>query len=456
MTTTHDPRPSRLGSWLERLVDVHDEEVSRLLWSIGYFFFLLLSYYILRPIRDEMGLHGGVRNLPYLYLGTLAGVIVAHPIFTWLVTRYPRKLFVPITYRCFAVCILLFFAAMRWGPETASVAVARTFFVWVSVFNMFVVSIFWGFMADLWSNVQGKRLFGLIGAGGTAGAIAGSWLTAWFVQLVGAASLLLVSALLLEVAVQCVRRLERSPTAAAGPPPAPASPHSVTGLAEAPAPRGRTLGTLRGVVNGVWLVLSSTYLAGICAYIFLFTITSTFLYFEQANIVDAAITDRTARTSFFAWVDVAVNVLTLAVQLFLTGRIMRWLGVPLTLAVLPALTIAGFSALALAPTLVVVAAFSILRRGMNYAVARPAREVLYTVVGREEKYKAKNFIDTFVYRGGDALAAFAFKALNDLVTGLAGVALIAVPIAAVWGAVGLFLGRRQRALAEETLTSNRP
>jgi AAA family ATP:ADP antiporter len=449
------------NSLVRRVGDVREGEGRAVAWSALYFFLLLASYYILRPVRDEMGLVGGARDLPWLYTGTLVAMLALNPPFAWLVSRFPRSSFITYANRFFLACILLFCVLIVGAPESATVWVARSFFVWVSVFNMFVVSIFWAFMADLWRSDQGKRLFGLIGVGGTLGAILGSSVTALLVERLGTAALLLASAALLELAVRCAQRLAHAATsdgldlsfdsretATPSESPSVARPagyRTVSGVGRSATTR--KIGS-KDVLRGITLITTSPYLAGICLYMFLFTLTSTFAYFLQANIVEAEIVERQARTAFFAWIDVSVNVLTLGVQLFLTGRMIGWLGVALTLAVLPAVTVAGFSTLAAAPALWVIGVFQILRRGLNYALARPAREVLYTVVDRDAKYKAKSLIDTFVYRFGDWLGALGFKALQLSLASVPAIALVAVPLAVVWGGVGVALGRHQQRLAD--------
>jgi len=406
-----------------------------MLWACAYFFCILAAYYILRPIRDEMGVAGGVRNLPWLYTGTLAAMLLANPPFAAAVARFPRRRFVSLTYRFFALNLLLFFVLLRTLPEAHTIWVGRAFFVWISVFNMFVVSIFWGFMADLFRTDQGKRLFGFIGLGGTLGGVAGAGITAVLAEIVGPVQLLLVSVALLECAVFCVGRLSRraAASAAAGPGRLP------PGAAETPMGGG--------VLAGITGLLRSPYLLAICAYMLLYTITSTVVYFHLADFAGRTFDDRAVRTAFFARIDLAVNVLTILTQAFLTGRIIRWLGVGVTLALLPALTVAGFAAFGLWPVLTVLVGFQVLRRAGSYAVSRPARETLYTVVSREDKFKAKAFIDTFVYRAGDQVGAWSYALLGWLGLGLGGIAFLAAPVAGVWLVIGLWLGQRQSALA---------
>jgi AAA family ATP:ADP antiporter len=413
------------------MVDVREAEVRSMLWACGYFFFVLASYYVVRPIRDEMGVAGGVRNLPWLYAGTMVTMLLANPLFSAAVSRFPRHRFVSLTYRFFAIHLLTFFAMLELMPEAHTVWVGRVFFVWVSVFNMFVVSVFWGFMADLFRAGQGKRLFGFIGLGGTLGGVAGAGITALLAEPLGPVRLLLVSALLLECAVFCMGRISRRARAAAA---------GSTGDTPPSGP-DRPLGG--GVLAGISGVFRSSYLLGICGYIVLYTISSTVVYFQLAEFADRAFTDRAARTTFFARIDLAVNLSTILTQAFLTGRIIRWLGVGVTLALLPALCVAGFAGLGLWPLAGVLVVFQVVRRGTSYAVSRPAREILFTVVPREQKYKAKSFIDTFVYRGGDQIGAGFYALLTGLGLGMSAVALLTVPVAGVWLLTGLWLGRRQ-------------
>ena len=401
-----------------------------MLLACGYFFCLLAAWFIMRPIREQMGVAGGTKNLPWLYAGTLLSTLLIHPPFAALVARFPRSRFITLSNRFFILNILIFFALFKALPEGHHVWVSRVFFVWTSVFNLFVVSVFWAFMVDVFRTDQAKRLFGFIGVGGTLGGIAGAAVTAAFAHLAGPIPLFLVSALLLEVAVQCVQRLNREAT----------PPERADGTGAETLIGGQTLA-------GISHVLKSPYLLNICLYMLFFTVGSTILYFQQAHIAERAFPDRAEQTAFFARLDLAVNSVTLVTQLFLTGRLMKWLGVSVMLTLLPTLTIAGFLTLGLAPTLAVFVVFQVLRRSGEYAVARPTREVLYTVLAREDKYKAKHFIDTFVYRSGDQLGAWSMAAMAALGLGLAGTAFVAVPLAGIWLVISLWLGRRQAALA---------
>ncbi len=431
---------------LSGLVGVRPGEARAVALSALYFFCLLSSYYMLRPIRETMGVAGGVRNLPWLYMGTLGAMLAAQPLFGLLTSRTPRKVFIPATYHFFALN-MLFFAWLLGRRAEGSLWEARAFYVWTSVFNLFVVSVFWGFMADIWRAEQGKRLFALIGIGGTLGAILGAGVTGELAQRLGLRWSLVGAACVLECAVVCVLVLRRLPSTApdtGGPPGAPLAPSDSAG-AERPLARG-------GMLGGVWDVARSPYLLGISLFMLLFTISSTFVYFEQARIVANAFGDSGARTKAFSRIDLYVNIVTLLLQVAVTGRLMRFAGVGRTLVLLPALTMVGFFALAAWPAFATLAAFQVLRRATDYGLTRPARETLYTVVSREEKYKAKSFIDTFVYRGGDAIGAWSSAGLTALGVGALGLAGVFAPLGIVWGAIALWLGSQQRKRAESQVS----
>lgn len=416
---------------LVRVVDVRPRELPALLWAWGYIFTVLSAYYVMRPIRDQMGVAGGVKNLQWLFMGTLVVMLLLNVPFGALVKALPRSRFIPITYRFFAVSILLFAAAFHFADATALVWLGRGFFVWISVFNLFVVSVFWALIVDTFDSEDGKRLFGFIAAGATIGAITGSAVTATLARHVPMEVLLLAAALLLEVAVLCVRHLSRI-SAALNARPDEHDPEKPIG---------------GGVLAGITHAFSSGYLANIVVFMLLFAVTSTFIYFQQAHIVSVTFKDRAAQTAFFASIDLAVNVATLVVQLFLTARIVRTVGVGVALALLPLVTIAGFGMLALLPTAAALMMLQVVRRSSDYAIARPTREVLYTVVQREDRYKAKSFIDTVVYRTGDQVGAWAYVGLTALGLGIPEVAIAGALLAAAWLANSLWLGRRQDRLA---------
>lgn len=425
--------PSRAHALLARVVDVRPEELRALGWSLLYVFAVLSAYYVLRPIRDEMGVHGGVEKLPWLFTGTLVAMVAVNPLFAAVVKRLPRVQFIAVTYRFFSLNLLVFAALFALATPEQNVWIGRAFFIWVSVFNLFVVSVFWALMVDVFDSEQGKRLFGFLAAGATLGAIAGSSITASLVRDLGATTLFFASIALLEVAVLAVRRL------------ALLSEKLHQRPADMPDADERPIGG--GILAGISHTLRSPYLLNVCLFITLFTVTSTFLYFQQAAIARDYFADRAARTAFFARVDLAVNVLTLVIQLFLTAKILKRFGVAITLSILPVFSVLGFAALAITPTIAVIVVLQVLRRAANFALARPTRELLYTVIPREDKYKAKTFIDTVVYRAGDQIGSWSYLALSAGGLGIAGIALVAVPLSALWAANSLWLGFRQSRIA---------
>jgi AAA family ATP:ADP antiporter len=416
---------------LAKAVPATPQERAAALWSFGYFFALLASYYVLRPLRDEMGIAGGVKNLPWLFTATFVSLIVAQPLYGALVAKLPRARFIAIVYQFFVANLALFWLLLTLG--IAVEIVARVFFVWVSVFNLFAVAVFWSFMADLFSAEQGKRLFGFIGAGGTAGALLGPVITIGLSGPLGPVNLLIAAALFLELAVFCVYRLERAATAQQG---AEAEPRRVGGSAFAALPE----------------LLRSPYLAGLGAWVSLLSFCATIVYFEQAHIVSANVHGAGAQTRIFAGIDLAVNLLSLATQVFVTARILERFGSGIAAGALPAIYVVGFAVLALAPTPVVVVTLQVVQRWMNFAIANPARQIFFTVVAREEKYKAKNLIDVVIYRGSDALYGWVFDSMQALGLKLGAIALCMVPVAAGWLVLSAGLGRAQegRAASAET------
>jgi len=418
---------------LSRAVAVRPDEVRALVSSFAYFFCLLAGYYVLRPLRDEMGIAGGVKNLQWMFTATFVAMLAAVPAFGALVAKLPRSRFIPLVYHFFVANIAVFWVVLTIDYERAGVV--RVFFVWISVFNLFAVSVFWSFMADLWTSEQGKRLFGFIAAGGSAGALAGPAITVLAAKAIGPANLLVIAAVFLELAVLCASRISVTPAAA------------TQQRAGAQSPIGGNW------LAGLAMVLRSPYLAGIALWVLLLSIAGTFLYFQQANIVAAASDDPAVRTRIFATIDLVVGILTIIVQCLATGPLIARFGVGRAAAFLPLVFGVGFLVLAWTPALFVVIAFQALQRTANFAVSNPAREVLFTVLDREEKYKAKNVIDIVVFRGADAVAGWLFSALRGAGLGLTAISLVAVPLCAAWLGLALALGRAQEARARATAGS---
>jgi AAA family ATP:ADP antiporter len=414
---------------ISRFLPATPSERAAALWSFAYFFTLLAGYYVLRPLRDQMAIAGGIKALPWLFTATFVTLLVAQPLYGQLVAKLPRRRFIPVVYHFFVANLALFWLLLTLKVE--QVAVARVFFVWVSVFNLFAVTVFWSFMADIFTSEQGKRLFGFIGAGGTAGALLGPSITIVLSVPLGPANLLIAAAVLLELAVYCVHRLERI---AAGARREAQAESRIGGSAFAAVPE----------------VLKSPYLLGVAAWVSLLSFGATTLYFAQANLVAAHVPGAAEQTRYFASVDLAVSVLTVLTQITATGPVLKRFGTAVAAGVLPAVYVVGFVVLALMPTLAVVLMFQVTQRWANFAIANPARQLFFTVVGRAEKYKAKNLIDVVVYRGSDALYGWVFDSMQALGLKLAAIAVWSLPVAIAWLALSIGLGRTQERRAALT------
>jgi ATP:ADP antiporter, AAA family len=417
-----------LRALLNRLGTIEPGEERATLLAATYFFFALASYFILRAVRDAAGVAAGTSQLPWLFTGTLLTTLVMNPVYSSVVARLPVRRFIPIVYRVFIALLLGFAAIIKYGPVSWEPVLGPSFWILTSIYSLFIPSVFWGFMADSFRPEQSKRLFGFISVGGTLGALVGAFLTSRLAQVVGTPVLMVMSVLLLECAVQSARRF----------------PPSFRPETRERDQAERSLGG--SSLAGITRVLASPYLLGICAYMLLFTIGSTILYFQQAEIVGARYADREARTAFLASIDTVVQSLTILAQLFVTGRVIKWVGVGATLAVMPVLSLVGFTALGTWGTLGIFVVFQVMRRAGEYAFGRPAREVLFTVVSPEDKYKAKNLIDTFVYRGGDQIGAWSYAGLSAIGFAVSSISLLAAPMSLVWLGVAVWLGKRNREL----------
>jgi AAA family ATP:ADP antiporter len=417
-----------MKKFFAKIVDVKPDEIHALLLAFVFNFVVLGGYYVIRPIRDEIGADRGVENLPWMYTGTLIGMLLANALYAVVVARMSRRQFIPIAYRFAIANLFVFFLLMRWMPAAQERSIlAPIFFIWVSVFNLFATTMFWSFMADVFAPEQGKRLFGFIAVGGSVGGIVGGFVTSSLAGKLSTGVFLLITAVMLEIAAQCVRRF-----------PADFRAHDQ----QSEQPIGGKFW------EGATHIARSPYLLGLAAFLIIYTITNTWAYFQQSDLTGHHLQDRAARTSFLANIDIAVNTITVLIQVFLTGRLMKWFGVGITLVLMPLLSAVGFAAIGLAPVLTVLATFQILRRAAGFALLRPAREVLFTVLRREDKYKAKSLIDTFGYRLGDITGAWSYPLMRWFGLGLVGISWVAVPIGALWCALSIWLGRKQRQLAE--------
>jgi ATP:ADP antiporter, AAA family len=420
---------------LQRFTNIRREEVAPILAASLYFFFILTALMVLRPAREALGMQRGIEAIRWLFMGTLVITLFFNPVFGWLVSRFRRLVFISSTYLFFALNLLVFYLLLVLAPEAVGETSGQVFYVWMSVFNLFITMVFWALMADRFSLEQSKRLFGVIAVGGTVGAIFGSWLAAVLAERLGTPNLLLIAIVSLCLAVGTaflVARLqpERARAEDTGDPEEPPAvdEHSVIG---------------GSAWEGFRAVFRSPYLLGISAYVLILAVMVTFVYFTRLQMVAALGDELDMRTAMFARIDLATQVATLVLQAIVAGHLMKRLGVSVTLALLPVTVALGFIGLAIMGTLAALVVFDATFRAVQRAIMRPARETLFTVVSREDKYKSKAFIDTFVYRGGDAVGAQTDGLLGRLGMGLAALATIAVPLAIVWAVLGLWLGRVQ-------------
>lgn len=420
-----------MRSLVGKFVEVRsDDELKGLLWATAYGFFIMFSYYILRAVRDEIS-SADRGNLQILWTAVFFVMLLAVPLYSWVASKWSRGVFVPLANRFFIFCLVVFWLCLALLPESARPWIDRVFYVWTSVFALFVVTVFWGFMADCFDNSQGKRLFAFIAMGSSIGGMLGSTITASLAEWLPTFSLLLIACIPLELACWCALVLHR---------------RFATGNVRLAGESGRAIHG--NAWSGMKAVFASRYLLGIAMFIAMMTFVSTMLYFQQANLVAEAFSDRGVRTAFFAKIDLAVNVLTVLFQVYLTARIVKWLGISLTLAAVPALMTLGFLSLGLYPTLAIFVVVHVAYRAGRYGMLKPAREMLWTVLGREEKYKSKPFLDAAVYRGGDLVSGWIYTGLAALGLSIGAIALVAAPVAGIWAVLGIRLGQREEALAE--------
>jgi len=424
---------TRLTRWTDSL-GAKREELVPLAWAFAYFFCLLCGYSILRPVRDEMAIEGGLKHLPWMMTATFLTMLAATPLFGWLSARCSRYRLLLTVYAFFIANLLAFYVLMmsHLYPEW----VARSFFVWLSVMNLFIVSVFWSFMADLFTPEQGARLFGVIAAGGSSGALVGPLITTGLTFIVPVPVLMLASMLFLTLCLGCVYRLDR------------------WGREQSAHHQSRPGDPLRGsFLAGIRLTMSSPYLLGICGYLAFLTMTATFLYLEQTRLVSEYLDQPEARTRLFSSLDFTTGLLTWLTQIFVTTRVISRFGLVAPLLFLPVISLIGFLGIALWPTLGVYVVFSVLRRVGEYALSKPAREVLFTVVSREEKYKAKNFIDTAISRGGDASTGWLVTGVRALGVTTAHIALACVPLMIAWAWLATVLAREEKCRSASTVSS---
>ena len=412
--------------------------------SFLYMFLLLGSYYILRPVRDAMGTVYGVNELEILWTYTFFFSFITAPVYGYFASKLKLSTLLPWTYGFFVINIIVFyFLFQSISDDKLS---AGIFYCWVSVFNLFIISVFWSFMSDVFSRQQAKRIFGFVAAGGSFGAAAGPALTAILVEFVNTNTLLLISAAGFVLVIVVVRLLEKEKVVMAA-----------TGQVQGQDFQATQLDKKMGgnPFNGFAKILGSPYLAMIAGFILMLTWVSTILYFEQADHISKAFESREARTQAFALVDAAVNIAAIVIQLFGTSRLVQRWGVTSALVLVPAIMLVAFVGIAAAPVMAVLLGVQIVRRVAEYAIARPGREMLFTVVDQESKYKAKNVIDTVVYRFGDLSSAWVTSGLKAAGLTTPGVAAFGVVVCIVWGLIAWALGRKYEGVVGQRLAEGK-
>lgn len=425
-------------NWFTTLFGVERREIAAVAWSFAYFFCVLSSYYILRPIREAMAVGSGPNTIPYLFIGTFVASLIASSIFGFIASRFPRRVFLPWIYLFFVINILIFWGLFTNYIDTDrdTIWLGRAYFVWLSVFNLFVVSVFWSFMADIYTREQGRRLFGLITSGGSIGAIIGGAATSYIVTDIGRQNLFPIAAVVLSLAIVCIFQLRHWV--------AHEHEEDINETAESEEPLGGS------AFSGISHVFKTPYFLGIGASSVIASLLGTALYMWLAFLVDSEIADPDKQVQFFSNMNVVQNIIAMLAQMFLVKRVVQRFGIGRSLALMPALSIIGFVVLALDPTLIGVAVLTVFRRGLGFGFTKPSTDMLYSVVSPEDKYKAKNFIDVPIYRAGDLVGTWTIKLLMAPIIGLSWVTVSAfmIPFAAIWTAISLWLGRDYRRRAK--------
>jgi AAA family ATP:ADP antiporter len=420
---------TKINRVFSKIVDVKPDEIRALLLGFVFHFLILTGYYIMRPIRDSIAASNTLDTLPWMFTATLVAMLIANALFAAIVARMSRRKFIPLAYAFFIFNLALFFVLMRSCPPAQQVWIGRALYVWISVFNLFNTAIFWAFMTDLFTVEQGKRLYGFIAVGGSLGAILGAYITKHYVKDIGPANLLVVSAIMFAVAGALVQFFpsgftDEKKTARVGEEPIGGS-----------------------IWSGITHIARSPYLLGLATAMLVYTTTSTWAYFQQSDLTREALKSSAERTAFLANLDIWVNTITVVIQISLTGRLLKWFGLGFTLVAMPVVSMIGFGAMGVAPSLGLLAVFQVVRRAAAYALMRPSREVLFTVLRREDKYKVKSVTDTLGYRVGDQLGAWSYGGLHGMGLELRSISFVAVPIVAGWCGLSLWLARKQRAIA---------
>jgi|CZKO01.1.fsa_nt_gi AAA family ATP:ADP antiporter len=424
MAATHPP--SIFARLLRAVAAIEPYELKAVILSMLYFFFLFGSYSVVKPVRDAMGTVYGMDRIQELFTATFVASFLFAPLYAGLAARIKLSMFLPWVYGFVALTILVFYALFT-GARYQERWIAAAFYVWVSTFNMLIISVFWTFMADIFSRSQAKRLFGFIAAGGTVGGIVGPALATFLAKRIGNNDLMLISAAGFIATAVLVRLLaqEKQKLLAAG------------GEGQRTSLDHRLGGN---PLDGFRLLLRSRYLLLLALFLLLMTWISTIVYFQLGELITKAFSSREARTQAYAMIDLSVNSIAVLIQLFGTGRIIARFGVKFGLLLNPFIMVFAFLAIAFSPALLILGGLQIVRRVAEYAVAKPTREMLFTVVDQQSRYKAKNVIDTVIYRFGDVSSAW----LSSLILpfGVTGLAIFGVLVSVIWFPVGYLLGKR--------------
>jgi len=432
--------PDKLRTFLfDKVLGLERHEYVAVAWSFAYFFCVLSSYYILRPVREAMAVGSGPDTIPYLFIGTFVAMLAVAPVFGWVASSFPRRVFLPWVYLFFASNIIIFWIVFSQAIDSGEeyVWLGRVFFVWLSVFNLFVVSVFWSFMADIYTREQGRRLFGIISAGGSIGALLGGAATSALVVSIGFQNLMPISATLLLLAVLCIGQLKKWVVVE--------HEDDVNKTVASEKPLGGN------PFAGITHLFSSKYFVAIAVSSVIASLLGTALYVFAAELIEQEIPNPNERTQFFSNMNVATNALALIGQMFVVQHVVRRFGIGVSMSLLPIVSIAGFVVLAFNPVLSVVAILTVVRRALGFGFSKPTTDMLYSVVTPEEKYKTKNFLDTAVYRGSDVIGTWSVKLMSAL--GMAGISLVMLPFAVIWAIVALWLGRDYRRQARELKSS---
>jgi len=424
-----------MTTFLQRFTNIRRDEFPALVASVAFFFCVLTALMVIRPAREALGMRSGLDTVRWLFVGTAIVTLAVNPVFGFLVSRFRRISFIATTYVFFSASLLVFWGLLTFAPEATGEISGRVFYIWFSVFNLFSTMVFWALMVDRFSLEQSKRLFGVIAVGGTLGAMFGPWLAWTYVDDLGTENLILIAVgflMLGVVAASVVARLQPESLSEVDP----EDPEAPPVVREEEVIGGSAWEGFRAVVR-------SPYLLGICGFVLVMAIMATFIYFTRLQMVAAMAEEMDRQTGLFAQIDFWTQFATFVLQLLLTGHIMKRVGVGIALALLPITVSLGFLGLAMTGTFTALILLEAAYRAMQRGITRPARETLFTVVGREDKYKAKAITDTFVYRTGDVVGAWSEGLLGRLGAGLVGLTAVVVPLAVAWAGLGFWLARRQ-------------